>query len=73
MELLFPIKGLHVGFPVSKQPANTSPHLNNVRPYDTLDNRIRGGQRPGLSQKYTDQIGDHNLPIIAMCSVTVID
>ena len=73
MELLFPIKGLHKGFPTSKQPQNTSPDLNNVRPYDTLDNRIRGGQRPGLSQKYTYQIGETAYPVIAICSVTVVD
>lgn len=72
MELLFPIKGKHVGFPTGKQPQNTSPDLNNVRPYDTLDNRIRGGQRPGLSQKYTDQISEIAYPIVAMCSVTVV-
>lgn len=72
MELMFPIQGLHLGFPTSKQPQNTSPDLNNVRPYDTLDNRIRGGQRPGLSQKYTNQIALVAFPIIAMCSVTVV-
>lgn len=72
MELNFPIQGLHLGFPTSKQPQNTSPKLNNVRPYDTLDNRVRGGQRPGLSQKYTDQISEIAYPIVAMCSVTVV-
>lgn len=71
-ELNFPIRGLHKGFPTSKQPADTSPDLNNVRPYDTLDSRIRGGQRPGLSQKYTQQIALTAYPIIAMCSVTVV-
>ena len=72
MELLFPQKGLHKGFPVNKQPQGTSPDLNNVRPYDTLDNRVRGGQRPALNQKYTQQIGGVAYPIVAMCSVTVV-
>lgn len=72
MELLFPYKGKHIGFPISKQPNNTSPHLNNVRPYDTLDNRIRGGQRPGLSQKYTQRIGGFPNPIVELLSVTVV-
>lgn len=72
MELLFPYRGLHLGFPTSKQPQGTSPDLNNVRLYDVLDNRIRGGQRPALNQKYTQRIGGVPYPVIAMCSVTVV-
>ena len=31
------------------------------------------GQRPGLDKKYSQQIGGTPSPIVAMCSVTVID
>ena len=72
MELLFPFKGKHKGLPAGKQPAGTSPNLKNVRVFDTLDNRGRGGQRPGMAKKYTYQIGGTALPIVATCSVTVI-
>lgn len=72
MELLFPLKGKHKGLPVSKQPPDTSPDLNNVRPYDVLDERARGGQRPGLDKLYSERIGYLPFPIVAMCSVTVV-
>lgn len=66
---MFPIKGKHVGFPSSKQPAQTSQDLNNVRPY--YDGRACGGQRPALD-KWGDgtQIGAAEQPIVCMCSVT---
>ena len=73
MELLFPFKGKHKGLPAGKQPAGTSSDLQNVRPYDTLDDRGRGGQRPGMDIKYTDQIGGFAYPIVVICSVTVVD
>lgn len=71
MELRFPLKGKHVGSPSSKQPPGTSNDLNNVRPF--YDGKTTGGQRPGLSQRYTDKIGTLDNPIVAMCSVTVVD
>lgn len=73
MELLFPLKGLHVGFPTDKQPPSTSPKLQNVRPYDVLDGRARGGQRPGLKKQYSQQIGDAAVPIAVLLSITVVD
>lgn len=71
MELNFPIKGKYVGAPASKQPPGTSRDLNNVRPY--YDGRAVGGQRDGANKKYSQQIGGAAKPIIAMCSVTVVD
>ena len=70
MELTFPIKGKSVGLPSSKQPEGTSRDLNNVRPY--WDGRLVGGQRPGLSKKYTQQIAGDSIPVVAMCSVTTV-
>jgi len=72
-EIIFPIKGKHVGFSASKQPQLTSPDLNNVRPYDVLANRARGGQRPGMKKLYSQQIGGAAAPVIWTGSVTVVD
>lgn len=73
MKAMFPLQGIDKGRATSEQPIATSPDLNNVRPYDTLGNRARGGQRPGLDKLYSQQIGGHSLPVVAMCSVTVVD
>lgn len=71
MELNFPLKGLHKGAPASKQPPGTSNNLNNVRPF--YDGRAVGGQRPGVDKKFSQQIGAAANPIVAICSVTVVD
>ncbi|MCK5608885.1 hypothetical protein KAR91_43835 [Candidatus Pacearchaeota archaeon] len=71
-EILFPIKGLHLGFQTEKQPGLTSFSMLNVRPYDTLANRLRGGQRPGLAKWSTDQIGAAEQPVVAMCTVSSV-
>jgi hypothetical protein len=72
-EITFPIKGLHKGFQTEKQPGLTSFDMNNVRPYDTLSNRLRGGQRPGLAKWGAGtQIGAAEQPIVAMCTVSSV-
>ena len=72
MELSFPIKGLYVGSPSSKQPPKTSRDLKNVRPL--YDGQMVGGQRPGLNKKFVGyQVGGGAFPIVAICSVTVVD
>lgn len=57
--------------PASKQPVNTSQDLKNVRPY--FDGRLVGGQRPGSDKWSDDRIGGADSPVVAMCSVTVIE
>jgi len=64
--------GLNAGEAVDKQPFNTSGHLNNVRPYDVMEIRKRGGQRPGLDKRYSEQIGGYASPIVAMIAVTLV-
>ena len=74
MEITFPIKGLHKGFQTEKQPGSTSFKMLNARPYDTLSNRLRGGQRPGLDKWGSgDQIGGAALPVVAMCTVSSVE
>jgi len=70
-ELTFPLKGKNVGAPASKQPPGTSRDLNNVRPF--WDGKAVGGQRPGLSKKFTQKIGGAAAPIVDLCSVTTVD
>ena len=73
MEIIFPIKGQHKGFMTEKQPGLTTFELLNVRPYDTLANRLRGGQRPGLDKWGNgDQIGAAEQPVVAMCTVSSV-
>jgi len=72
MKLNFPIKGIHKGAAGSAQPEFTSPDMNNVRPFDALERKARGGQRPGLSKLYTQQITDRDAAVVAICSVTTV-
>lgn len=55
MELIFPLKGLDEGWAFGRQPKGTTPDVQNCYPFDPLDSRARGGQRPGLSKYYADQ------------------
>ncbi|KKL59307.1 hypothetical protein LCGC14_2216680 [marine sediment metagenome] len=73
MRVPFPIKGINKGRTTADQPGMTSPAMKNMRPYDTLDNRARGGQRPGQDKRYSQQIGGEAFPIVAICTVTVVD
>jgi len=70
-ELTFPLRGLNKGAPASKQPPGTSRDLNNVRPL--WEGRAVGGQRPGADKKFSQQISNSAMPIVDMCSVTVVD
>ena len=73
MKLRFPHEGIDKGRALNEQPQMTSPHINNVRPYDVLDNRMRGGQRPGLDKWGNgDQIGAAEQPVVAICVVSSV-
>ena len=73
LNISFPAEGIDKGRAASQQSPTTSPDMNNMRVYDTLDNRARGGQRPGLDKRYAQQIGGDAVSIVAICSVTVVD
>ena len=66
--LIFPVKGVHkvVGFDF--QPPGTAPDAMNVRGFDTLRARLRGGRRPGLSKYLDSQINGSN-PLQLMARV----
>jgi hypothetical protein len=68
MKIPYPIEGLSEGRATVEQELRTSFSLQNTRPYDVSDERIRGGQRPGTALAYTTQVvGD--FPVIKMLSV----
>ena len=74
MELNFLHKGYHKGGPTTRQPPGTSPHLQNVRPYDPLDDRARGGQRPAVVKWSTTQVsGTIAGSVVEMVQVTVVE
>lgn len=72
-ELSPPIKGISKGLPVDKEQPMTSGYMNNVRPIDTLERRLRLGQRPGLDKWGNgDQIGAAEQPVVAFCVVAAV-
>ena len=72
--LKFPIRGINKSRLPDEQPEATSPGLNNMRAFDIADDRVRGGQRPGMAKRYTQKIINPALgtgPVVAMCEVSV--
>jgi len=73
MLLRFPLRGIYRGSATVAQPEGTTFDCKNVRAYDPLDKRARGGQRPGLDKWGAGtQIGTAEEPVVAMCVVQTI-
>ncbi len=73
IQIPFPLLGQNKSRATSKQPFATASLMNNVRLYDVLSKRARGGQRPGLTPWGDgDLIGGDNQPVVAMCTVSSI-
>jgi hypothetical protein len=61
-ELPIPLQGINKG--------SRSSNMNNVRPRDVLEKRIRLGQRPGLARWGSGtQIGATEQPVVAIAVV----
>ena len=58
-----------------KQPEGTTPHIQNMRPFEPLGDRARGGQRPGLDKWSTTLLSDSSAvsPIVEIVQVTVVE
>lgn len=54
----FPIGGLVKRYGYQSQPPYTTPDCQNVRPFDVLEGRERGGSRPGLVKAYDGALSD---------------
>jgi len=72
-EINLPLGGQSEGFQPDKQPTATSGYMNNCRPRDVLENKLRIGQRPGLKKAYSQQIGGAAKPVIQILSITTVD
>ena len=68
-----PLKGIFKGSASGDLPSLTSEYMNNVRPRDVLENKIRLGQRPGLDKWGAGtQIGADAQPVVFMISVSSV-
>jgi hypothetical protein len=56
----FPLQGKNENFAYRKQPEGTTPDALNVRAYDAIANRQRGGQRNGLSKYLASAVNGSN-------------
>lgn len=73
LEIYFPRKGKNEFLPASAQSLETTADCNNVRLFDVLANRARGGQRPGLKKWGNgDLIGGSEQPVVAMVVVSSV-
>ncbi len=72
-EILPPIKGVFRGSLTGHAPELTSESMNNVRPVDVQEKRVRIGQRPGLDKWGNGtQVGAAEQPVVAMCFVSSV-
>ncbi len=73
MKIPFPSKGIDKGHAANQQAPDTTSDIKNMRLYDTLDDRARGGQRPGLDKWGDgDQIGAAEQPVVAIVTVSSV-
>lgn len=72
VDLLFPTAGLVRRSGYQQQAPYSTPDCLNVRPFDPLEGRERGGSRPGLKKSFATVFGGGN-PIQSLASVTVAD
>ncbi len=57
IELPFPLLGVSGDHALSRTPDGMAPDALNVVGFDPIGDRLRGGQRPGLSKHFTTQFG----------------
>lgn len=56
-DIRFPVGGLDRRNPFQRQPPYTTPDCLNVRPLDVIQDRERGGSRPGLGKAFQEDLG----------------
>lgn len=57
LRIPFPVGGLNRKYAYSDQPPRTAMRCQNVRPTDVMEERERGGSRPGLGKAYGQHLG----------------
>lgn len=69
-----PIKGIFKGFNPELVSVEYSQKMNNMRPVDQYDNKIRLAQRPGLDKWGNgDQIGGTSVPVVEITVVSAVE
>jgi hypothetical protein len=69
---MFPARGIDKQMGFQSQPPYSSPGLQNVRPFDTLEGKGRGGSRPGIRKGYQTQLGG-GAKVNLLSSVAITD
>jgi hypothetical protein len=72
VDIHFPVGGVVKRYGYQSQPPYTTPDALNVRPYDTIEGRERGGSRPGLVKAFVGQLGTGS-PVQLLTSVVTVD
>jgi hypothetical protein len=73
MKIRFPLNGVNKGLPTVVENPRYTPNSNNVRAYDTLGGRQRGGQRDPLDKWGDgDQVGDSEQPVVEMVVIQAL-
>ena len=73
MKIYFPFKGLDKTFSNEETRELMSPIMLNVRGKDVDKNRVRGGQRPGLSKFSSTRIGgDYSIILMKQINTTYL-
>ena len=60
IDIPFPFKGINDIAANRFQPEGTTPDALNVRPFDPISKRLRGGQRSGLEKYIADAVNGSN-------------
>lgn len=68
----FPLAGLDRSRAYRKQPPFSTPDTLNMRPFENLEGRGRGGSRPGLDQAFYDELGSGS-PVRMLSAVSYLD
>ena len=71
LALKFPAAGLSKKLSLQSQPPYTTGDSLNVRPVDSVTQRVRGGSRPGLAKSHYTALGSGN-PVRLLNAVTVV-
>lgn len=69
--LQFPVAGLNRRFAIQKRPPFSTSDCMDMRPFDSLGERERGGSRPGLVKHDFPAPGGSGVPVNMLSAVTV--
>ncbi len=72
-DIPLPFRGQNSGVAACVIPTEFSSSMNNIRPTDIYEKRMRLGKRPGLAKwGAPTQVGGTEQPVVFICSVSSI-